>query len=695
MVDRNCRDSARQLIHSVRGFDQPPAGLTSASGKGGPRYTETAPTDLVMRHVVLLASALLTALPVAAAPLDTESKAGYQLRVVVRTGDHPALTRHFRTEILKGVTSSLQAALGPVASVEGIDLNDTPADQRDPLWALVDEKGLEALDAINVVAGPKTHFVFVDFNDGKYEIRTRQHDGSTGFVTPFVRRQVHGDRGFVARLAGLAVAQDFGVVGTFEPGGPQVNVLLKAGELGPLDPFVKKGDVFAVVQVREDRRAAAPKAAAKSQSAPAPMTATRIDGLLLQVVAEPRGGNCVCRVYNRFKGLPPRDGLTVGYRCVKLGTGEGVLRLQLADAAGTVFRPDTLQPRAGATDFPDPNTPREREEMSFADGVFTSREPFKNLAFVLVRNGEKPVARIPVEVYPDQVAVRKVNLNPATELSPVQQAAADLLDRVRSARVIQARCFEEVAALQTKDKPKALEYGTEAAAALDKEADVLRGDLARTRDRYKIEAPPGIFDPCQADLRLLESKTRELRAHLEKIKDVIRIENDPAAIAAQKRIEGLLLEAAAAVKNLDIDAAIAKYEEALKAAASQPTAKAEIEKTLTELKQRWEPKDDEHRAARKFVYEVWAKLEKPADVRDAMPQARKAFAKLKAVGDQLTLQKMYSAAPQLLQRYKDALTQMIEMAVEDEDRKALAQYADVSRELEALLTELGKEVGAK
>jgi hypothetical protein len=331
--------------------------------------------------------------------------------------------------------------------------------------------------------------------------------------------------------------------------------------------------------------------------------------------------------------------------------------------------------------------------MAFADGVFTSRQRFKNIAFVLVRNGETPVARLPVEIYPDHLAPRKVNLNPAADLSPGQQATADLLDRVRSARVIQARCFDEVAALQKKDKLKALDYGVGAAASLEKEADVLRADLARARERYKGDASPALFDPCEADLRALEAKTRELRVHLAKMKDVIRIENDPAAAAVHKQIEALLLEAGASAKGLDMEAAIAKYEEALKAAGSEPTARAEIEKALTELKKAWEVKDDEHRAARKFVYEVWAKLEKPADVRDAIPVARRAVAKCKAVGDPITLQKMYSVAPQVLERYRDGLTRMIEMATEEEDRQALAKYAEVSRQLEALLTDLGTDVG--
>src|SRR5215213_4363562 len=193
---------------------------------------------------------LLLGLAAPALALDPESRVPYRLRIAVRTGDHPALTKHFRAEVTKAVTSALQSALGPLGSVEAVDLNETPVEKMDSVLKLVAERGPDGLDGVSAVYGPKTHFVFVDFADGKYEVRTRQHDGSTGFVTPFVRRQVHGDRGFVGRLAGLAVAQDFGAVGTFDPTGPQVQVVLKAGELGPLDGWVKKGDVFSAVQVR-------------------------------------------------------------------------------------------------------------------------------------------------------------------------------------------------------------------------------------------------------------------------------------------------------------------------------------------------------------------------------------------------------------------------------------------------------------
>ena len=480
-----------------------------AENRPGAVYSTASLVGPVMRHLLSLGLALMFTAPVAA--LDPESRSAYQLRVVVRTGDHSTLTRHFRVEVTKNVTSALQAALGPVGAVEAVDLNETPADKRDPLLKFVDEKGLEALDGVNAAVGGKTHFVFVDFADGKYEIKTRQHDGTTGFVTPMVRKAVHGDRGFVGRLAGLAVAQDFAVVGTFDGAGPQVSVVLKGGELGPIDAWVKKGDVFAAVQMLEVRRPSTRTAKEKAKTEPGLVgtsAGSRVDGVLLQVVDGPRNGVCVCKLHNRYRSLPHSAGF-LGYRCVKLGTGEGPLRLQLTDSTGRPLSSDAVQPRAGAQDFPD-TTPRDREQMRYSSGVFTSIDSFKNVAFVMVRTGEVPVTHVPVEIYPDQIAVRRVNLSDKIP-SAVEAAAADLLERVRTARIIQVRAFDDLSSLQKRDKPKALQFGQDAYESLSKEADALRSDLARDKERYGMGSPGGLFDPCEVELRTLDAKTRELR----------------------------------------------------------------------------------------------------------------------------------------------------------------------------------------
>jgi tetratricopeptide (TPR) repeat protein len=332
--------------------------------------------------------------------------------------------------------------------------------------------------------------------------------------------------------------------------------------------------------------------------------------------------------------------------------------------------------------------------MRFADGVYTSQETMKNIAFVLVKAGDTIVGRIPVEIYPDRVAVRKINLNPAAEPNPVLLAAADMYERIRSARVVQARSFEEVGNLQTKDKQKALEFAQVAVESLAKDFDALRADLTRLEARYKTEAPPGLFDPSETDLKALEGKTRELRQHITRLKEVIRIENDPAAIAARKQVEGLLLDAKTHASKADLDKAIEKYEEALKVAGADPAAKTEIERALEELKKLWEVKGDAHAAARKFIYETWPNLEKPADVQDALPAARRAFDACKVAGDRIGMMKMYITGPQVLERFAENLKQLADDAVDEEDRRKLGAYEKVRGDLEKLLNDVGKEIGA-
>jgi hypothetical protein len=153
----------------------------------------------------------------AAAGLDIEAKNAYQLRIIVKFGDQPTFTKAFRTELRKEVLTALQTGLGANGSVEAIDLADIAVAQRDPITKLVADKGLEALDGVNSVTSGKTHYVTVDFAEGKYQLRARQYDGTCGFVTPIIRKSSHADRTFIPRLVGLMVAQDFGVVGTLEP----------------------------------------------------------------------------------------------------------------------------------------------------------------------------------------------------------------------------------------------------------------------------------------------------------------------------------------------------------------------------------------------------------------------------------------------------------------------------------------------
>ena len=112
---------------SRRKWDRTPLyQIGRANGSGG-RYTQPrTPRTISMRRVFSIGLAFLLAAPVAAAPLDPESKGGYHLRVVVRTGDHPTLTAHFRAEVVKGVTSALPGGARPVRDGRG-DRPERPA----------------------------------------------------------------------------------------------------------------------------------------------------------------------------------------------------------------------------------------------------------------------------------------------------------------------------------------------------------------------------------------------------------------------------------------------------------------------------------------------------------------------------------------------------------------------------------------
>src|SRR5262245_34351891 len=181
------------------------------------------------------------------ATLDAETKKPYKLTVVLHVAHNRLLTDAFQERVERELREGLQAALG--------DLGDVKVVREHPKLAEVLDKGLRSLDAWNERSGAKTHFVLIDFSGSDYEIEARQYDGLTGTATPLVRRDRTQDREFVGRAAALMVERDVGIVGTFPawPKGtkPQkVQLELKGGGLGaPMNRWVHKGDVFAVVQI--------------------------------------------------------------------------------------------------------------------------------------------------------------------------------------------------------------------------------------------------------------------------------------------------------------------------------------------------------------------------------------------------------------------------------------------------------------
>jgi tetratricopeptide (TPR) repeat protein len=640
-----------------------------------------------MRLLLVPALLLLLAAPAAAA-LDPEARVPYQLRIVVRIAEHPHFTDHFRREFRREIQADLRAALGPLGKVEVIDLRDVKKEKWEPLWKQVEEHGLESLDGFTEVGGGKTHFVQLDYRDGRYELRARQADGTAGFASPIVRKAETPARGFVARAAGLMIGRDFGFVATLDaPGaGPTVILRAKAGDLGPLDKWVKPGEVFAVVQIRNERRRGP---AAKGARAGTVQAGTRVDGLLLRVEGVAGDGRITCRMFSRYEDPLPLRGV-VGYRCVKLGTEESApLRLRLTDADGVPHRSAALNVYARADDFPD--GAREVEQAPAEGGLYTSKGKFAHVAFVRVLVGARRLARIPVEIMDDGPQTRVVRLDPgAEERDRLESERRSLLTRITDHRLIQARVFQEITALeQTGKKQEAYDRGAQALKTIDETAGDLQEETGRLREKAKaLPGSPDVGGDCELQLGALRAKQDELRQHLDGLKVAIAEDADPAVQAKKKKLQDLVRAAELNAAQADYDKALKSYEEALAAAQDEPAAKQRIEMQYAELQKAWALKDAAHAEARTFIYDVWPKLGTPVDVRGKLPDARRAFEKCKSVGDRLSINKMQLASVEVAARFGDELKKLIDSAKEEEDRKALEEFQKVNEDLQKLLREV-------
>lgn len=648
--------------------------------------------EFLMRHLFVISALLLIQLPVRGA-LDPETKSPYRLQIVLRFVDHPHFTEHFRRELKRDLTGSFQAALGNLGTVDVVDMYSTKKEDWPPLWKLAADKGLEGIDQFHEASGGKTHFLWLTFADDQYEIQARQHDGTSGFVTPIVRKAKTHDRGFVSRLAGLLIHRDFGFVATLEPQGAGERVFLKAkaGGLGPIEKWVKKGEVFAVVAERsERRRVTAPPNSKSPPKSITIQTGNRVEDLLLQVTADPTDGIIPCRMYHRYEEPLPRG--VLGFRCVKLGTSTEPLRLQLLDPAGLSPKATGLNVHARSGEYPEGD--REAEQAVNHNGAFVSKEPFAHLALVRVLLGNRRLARIPVEIIDDRVTVRTIRLDPAAELRDrLDTERRGLLSRLTDGRLIQVRCFQEIAALeQAGQKGEALERGQAVLRFLEASSRDLQEEIDKLQARAVAELPKadGYSQDCERQLQILRGKQGELRQHLEALQTSIAEDSDPQVQEKKKKVQDLIRAAELFVTQAEYDKALAQYEAAMIAVADEPAAKLRIEGAYVSLKKAWQikPADAGHAAARKFIVETWPRLATPNQVRDQLATARQSFEKCKAVGDRLAINKMQQAAVEVVARFGDELKRISDAAMDDADRKALEAFQKVNEDLIKLLKDV-------
>jgi hypothetical protein len=621
-------------------------------------------------------AALLAALAFVLCPLsfahalDPELTTPYKVQVVMRVAPNRLLTPIFKEQLRRDLQRGLQGALGAMGEVEVIDLADVPTDKQEPLWKEVASRGLQAgLDRPGLgTSAVKTHFVNVDFVDGQYEIQARQYDGLTGLASPAVRRERTPDRQFVARTAALLVDRDFGLVGTLADGGDgqTVRVAVKGGGLKvPLDRWVKKGDVFGLVQVGADGRPAA-----------------RLHWSILQAEAPPgEDGTCACKLF------PPQQRALVGagYRCLKLGTVKAPVRVRVIEAGRTPPRaPENVVVYIGRTGFtradsdarvPDPDgfySTEKEKDAALYDGV----------AFVTVTQAGQVRTQVPLALVDDRTITIPIKLGgePSEFLTNRRLWEQGMLND----QLMLADLFRSLNDDLNKPEKRAatLERARKALDGLNQRLPLYaeeRDELAKAKGAAANSLARG--DRALADVK----KGRDdLQDFVGRVDNILKEEAGPEGREAKAVLE----QAQNLERAGEYGRAIELYEQVL-----AKTKNAKLAERLPKLKAAWETKDDAHRKARAFVFETWPKLESPALMKQRVKSAQDALAVCRDAKDPLGPRRLLAVA---LLHAKQLGKQLGDLAPEanEQDREPAQELSEVLDSLAKLIEEAQKVVAA-
>ncbi|MCC6417545.1 MAG: hypothetical protein IT429_04785 [Gemmataceae bacterium] len=595
--------------------------------------------------------------PSARAALDPEAETLYPLRVVLHVADHRLLTPIFQDRLERELGDYLTAAYGKLARVEVV--------RGHPLLKDIRARGLQALDSWDAPSAVKTHFVLVDYADGQYRLQARQHDGWTGLCSPVVRRDETPDRQLVALAAARLVDRDFGLAGTVtKVEGETVEVTLRGGGLGvPVGRWVRRGEVFAVTRVTEEagRRRAA-----------------RLEWVLLQVRDVGAGGVCRCQLFHRYREdrLGSEPGV-LGYRCLKLTTERGSLRLRLVNEETGMFLNGALV-RVSRAGFGS----KGEERVSGADGLVTTAEQYRDVAFAQILIGGAVRAKLPVEIVDDRVVVARVNVS-------AQAVAAGQL-MLRKDRWIR-RTYEGLSVIANRfaELNRALDRSPEAALALARTGrEALKAETASLADEHDQLVKSAANLPGGLDLRAgeqqlqqLQEQGRRLEEFIGRLDKLVREANSPETRELQATLERARLKEGEA----DYETAIQLYEAVLRNRKDQADVKSHLEK----LKAAWaiEDGDTAHAQARDFVVNTWPRLT-VAEVAAQLPKAAAALKVLVSRKDRLTPQKLLRANIDHAKRLRKEL-EVLRFAADSEDNRARTKVlVRAAEQLQALHPEV-------
>jgi hypothetical protein len=608
---------------------------------------------------------------------ESDAKTPYELQVVLHLADNPSLTDVFSDRLQRELKDSLQADFGDLVHVQVV--------REHPYLKDVLEKGLaNALKAVQGRDGIKTHFVLIDFNGVDYEIQTCQYDGVTGQPNPvvviekdrnvIVRKEKTRDREFVAKAAALLVERDFGLIASF-PSWPQgktkpqdVRLEFKGSALAPLERWVKKGDVFAVVEV--------PNGNATSDIVP---------DAIVKIQEAPKDGVCTGQLFWRY--IRPAAGGNVNYRCVKLGTASGPLRLRVVKESGPK---KNLAPVDIALQIRRNGFSGEDLTMLQVDtrgGSFDSANPkldlgakgvFDQVAFITVMAGVR--AEVPVPLLTDQPYLIKLTNQKDAE------TGADLNKVAWTRRVNELfgaveYVIDDIQKLAAKEGTRAeiIKKGQE---GLEQASDAYPQLLAQRDELFKTPTAAEARELQMAmnpRLNHIKKRMEELTDFLAKQQALEKEEKDPERLEWIAKIEQgkKLLE-----KDLEYGKAIALYEK-VPAKFAPPDLKAHI----AELHKLWDTDDGAYRKARTFIYDEFPVLKDSAALKPRLGDAFRAFEECKRVKDVIASQKLLAGIGLVLLRLAKEGEDLNPRLRQDDEEQAKRLQA-VGAELEKLLNDV-------
>lgn len=589
-----------------------------------------------------------------------EANQPYEYRVIVKIAKHRPLTPVFSRQLRDELQDWLQSALGPLAHVEVQDADALPKN------AWLDPA---TLDSHAEIGAAKRHFVEVDYADGRFVVRARQLDGSTGFASPVVREARTADRAFVGRLAVRFLAQDFGPVGSviaFDKSADRATLSLRGGAIAPheLARLVPAGSVFALT--RPDRT---------------PLRGRPIDFAYLVTMTEPRDGKCECKFVYRYQNLLD-DWASNPVHAIRLGVAQGPVQIRLLDRNG--LPPKDLQIRISPEGFRPSD--KIRDQGALRNGVFATNQLYDRIAYAQVMSGDRRIAQIPIPIIDDRVTLCRVATaigGEARQQLELESAYAyQRLHNIRQ-RLAQQRIRLEGSVREQRHQ-EALADVKKNIDVLDRELGALLGDLERLRrESATIEsgAKP-LLEQCEVFTADIRKRRESLLSWQEKLEEALKDE----ASQEPKKVGylAMLRKADLQKEEADIEGAIQTYKEML----STFGEREDVRKRLSDLESAWTIRSDEHREARLFAYGAWANVKSVDDIRTCLPKARDALEVCKKVGDKYTALKLLLASTGVAQ-FLIRTVDEIEKSDSEVDKINLPQLQKFNEELQELIKDIG------